>query len=202
MRAITEQFSFGDTVPELFHKRDWRVADCTLSEAQELVRRYHYAKGGSNTRTFSHGLYLRSPYSKPFGVAWWIPPTKAAAKANFPEGDWQQVLSLTRLVLAPEIPTNAASFLIAQSVKRIKKDPRWKCLVTYADTWRGHTGTIYRAAGWQYLGLTTPETTFVDSEGAMVARKAGGTTRTRAEMASLGHSLVGRFAKHRYRLLL
>lgn len=98
----------------------------------------------------------------------------------------------------PEAPKNAATFLLMRSVKML--DPRWKCLITYADTWQGHTGHIYKAAGWEYLGLTKPERTYLIN-GQMVARKAGPRTRTHAEMLELGAEMVGSFEKHRYRLI-
>lgn len=186
--------------PSTFYRRDWGVSDIPLAEAQRLVRLYHYAKGGSNTRTFSHGLFFRGS-EECCGVAWWIPPTRAAANAAFPE-DWRAVLSLSRLVIVPGVPSNACSFLLSASVKLVREHPRWRCLVTYADDWRGHRGTIYRAANWEYRGKTIPEAVFCDSSGRMVARKAGPHTRTRAEMAELGCTMVGRFAKHRFRLLL
>lgn len=74
---------------------------------------------------------------------------------------------------------------------------RWPCLVTYADEWQGHTGTIYRAANWQYVGRTTPEATFT-LEGRMLSRKAGRRTRTREQMEELGAVEIGKFAKHKF----
>lgn len=75
----------------------------------------------------------------------------------------------------------------------------WPCLVTYADTWRGHTGQIYRATNWDYLGLTRPERIYIDRHDRMVARKAGWHTRTHVEMIALGHRCVGAFSKHKFR---
>lgn len=177
-----------------FHRRDWWVADVEISVARGLVEKYHYARGASNTRTFLHGLFRRGE-TVCVGVAWWIPPTKSAALATFPQ-DWKKVLALSRLVIAPEVPKNACSFLLSRSIKLIDSN-RWPCLVTYADTWRGHSGTIYKAAGWTYTGLTTPEATFTIN-GVMTARKAGGKTRTRAEMNALGAVFEGRHAKHKF----
>lgn len=74
---------------------------------------------------------------------------------------------------------------------------RWPCLVTYADTWRGHTGAIYKATNWTEAGLTKPERTYVVG-GRMVARKAGPNTRTHKEMLELGAVCVGSFAKHKF----
>ena len=74
----------------------------------------------------------------------------------------------------------------------------WPCLVTYADEWQGHTGTIYRADNWEYLGMTKPEPTYT-LNGRMIARKAGPRTRTHEEMIALGAVMIGRFAKHKFR---
>jgi hypothetical protein len=74
---------------------------------------------------------------------------------------------------------------------------RWPCLVTYADQWRGHVGTIYKATNWDYVGETKPQAVYT-LDGRMVARKAGPTTRTKAEMLALGCVLAGRFSKHKY----
>jgi hypothetical protein len=177
--------------------QNYRVETTELAECRHLVETYHYAKGGSNTATFRHGLIDPEDYI--MGCAWWIPPTKSAALANYPE-DWRAVLVLHRLVCHPEAPRNSASFLIARSIKLIKKDLRWAYLLTYADTWQGHTGAIYKATNWDYLGVTKPESHFIDADGRSVSRKAGPKTRTRNEMAQLGYKKIGPFVRHRYGL--
>lgn len=182
---------------------DYYVTDVPVAIATQLVTAHHYARGGPNTATFAHGLFRHGDALHCLGVAWWIPPTRSCAEASWPGGDWRQVLSLSRLVIVPGMPTNAASFLIGQSIKAIRSDGRWRCLITYADEWQGHTGAIYRATNWEYLGTTKAEATFVDPQtGRMVSRKAGPRTRNRAEMAALGYTCIGRFRKHKYRLLL
>lgn len=184
-------------------REEWRVVAVTLGTAQYLVREYHYAGGGANTGTFVHGLLPAGFCGETScrGVAWWIPPTRSCAEASWP-GDWRAVLSLSRLVLTPGAPKNSASFLLAASVRLVARDGRWRCLVTYADSWRGHTGEIYRVAGWEYAGMTAPEEVWTDPRGRMVARKAGPRTRTRAEMLALGCVSQGRHSKHKFRLIL
>ena len=59
------------------------------------------------------------------------------------------------------------------------------------------TGLPCRADNWTYIGKTKPERTYI-IEGRMVSRKAGGNTRTNAEMLALGAELVGSFAKSKY----
>lgn len=179
-------------------KAEWDVRTIPIREARPIVEKHHYARGAANTATALHGLYRRDEWlgALCYGVAWWLPPTRSAAAVWRP--DPEEVLSLSRLVIIPGAPKNAATFLLMRSVKLL--NPRWKCLLTYADTWQGHTGHIYRAAGWEYLGLTKPRRCYV-KDGRMVAIKAGPRTRTHREMIELGAEMMGSFAKHRFRLI-
>lgn len=180
-------------------RADWEVRKVDRSVAVALVRQYHYAGGGPNTGVYFHGLF-RKGGDECLGVAWWLPPTRGAAEATARVGtDWRRVLSLTRLVVAPEVPTNGASFLLGGSVRTIRAVGAWDCLVTYADTWRGHTGAIYRADNWEYVGLTKPSPVWLDAEGRMVARKRGPSNLSVAEMLDCGYVCAGSFAKHKYR---
>ncbi len=166
-----------------------------MKTVQNLVVKFHYSKGGSNTAVYRHGLFKRGS-EECLGAAWWIPPTKTAANATYPQ-DWRGVLNLTRLAINPRVPKNGASFLLGKSMRMIDRD-RWPCLVTYADEMQGHTGAIYKATNWEYVGMTAKEATFFKGD-RMIARKAGPKTRTHAEMIGLGCELVGRFAKHKFR---
>lgn len=196
--TLAAQARGGGAIPTstLFRKSDWWVDVVSLRRARKLVRRYHYSGGGSNTRVYCHGLFPKDWFweSECVGVAWWLPPTKSAAM-SFDE-NWNGVLSLSRLVIAPEVPTNAASFLIRHSMRLIDRD-RWPVLVTYADSWQCHQGTIYKAAGWREVGRSKPERRYV-KDGRMASRKAGPKTRTHAEMLALGYECVGAFSAIRF----
>lgn len=177
-------------------KAEWEVRDVSLQEARLLVEAHHYARGGSNTRTFTHGLFRKGdPLLR--GVVWWIPPTRQAAE-TVNRLEWRRVLSLSRMAVLPGEPKNACSFLLARSVRAIERDGRFVSLVTYADESREHTGLVYRASGWEYVGRTAPEGKWLDKNGRMVARKAGGKTRTQAEMHALGYEKEGSFCKHKF----
>lgn len=182
-------------------KADYTVKTVPLATCQELVAKHHYARTGSNTATFRHGLFLKSDPDKCLGIAWWIPPTKSAALANYPK-NWMAVLVLSRLVVCPEVPQNGASFLIMQSVKLIREDSRWKCLLTYADKWQKHSGAIYKATNWNQCGETAPEATWLDKNDRMVSRKAGPHTRTKSEMLALGSRMIGRYSRVRFKMEL
>lgn len=177
-------------------KEDWRVADITPAQARDLVAKYHYSGGGSMTGVYFHGLF-RVGDPEPQGVAHWLPPTRVAAESVNREA-WQRVLSLTRLVVKPGVPSNACSFLMARSMKLITRDQRFVSLVTYADESQGHTGAIYLAAGWDYVGRTGPYPRWVEPlTGRQVATLAT-KSRTKAQMEALGYVNTGKFFKHKF----
>ena len=177
-------------------RHEWYVKTAPLKEGQAMVKQFHYARGGSNTCVYMHGLYRKSD-DKLHGVAWWLPPTKVAC-VSVNKDNWKRVLSLTRLVMIPETPKNACSFLLGKSVKMIKQDNRFVSLVTYADDAENHTGQIYKASNWDYIGVTGPYPKWIDPRtGRQVAKKAT-KNRRKAEMLSLGYTKQGSYYKHKY----
>jgi hypothetical protein len=83
-------------------------------------------------------------------------------------------------------------------MRRIKRDKRWHTFLTYADTRQGHTGAIYKATNWEYLGLRRGDPSFVDKIGRQIARKAGNTTRTAEQMLALGYTKLPPSEKHKF----
>ena len=188
---------------EKLNKNEWVVLPVSIDTARRIIEKYHYAASATNTRVYTHGLFRKGEEffeQNCLGVAWWLPPTKNAAIATF-KGDWRKVLSLTRLAISPEVPKNGASFLLGKSIKMIDKE-KWHCLVTYADTWQEHTGAIYKATNWEYMGMTKPSPVFQSDEGKMMGRKRGGKNLTVKELAELGFKKIGNFAKHKFRYVL
>ncbi len=177
-------------------KRDYIVDNVPLEDARRLVRAEHYAKGTANTAVECHGLLRACQLwlTDLRGAALWMPPTKAAAK--FVCDDWQMVLCLSRFVIRDGDPTNAASFLLGASMRRIDRE-RWPVLLTYADQWQGHKGTIYEATNWTYFGITKPEERF-QINGKLTCRKSGPKTRSRAEMLALGAVSAGKTSCKRF----
>ena len=175
----------------------WTVRSIPLPVAQQLVRKHHYAKGGANTGVFVHGL-IRKDTDEVHGVAWWLPPTRVACE-SVNRDNWRRVLSLTRMVITPGTPKNACSFLLARSIKIIRRDGRFDTLVTWADEGEGHTGGVYRAANWTYLGANTGDERWVDPlTGRHVAKKSAGKSRTVSEMLALGYVRAGKTRKHKF----
>ena len=63
------------------------------------------------------------------------------------------VLELTRLWIADGYGKNIESYCIAESFRLLNQEyPNIKCVLSYADSEEGHTGTIYQATGFLYQG--------------------------------------------------
>jgi hypothetical protein len=199
MRPLFQEGEGGSTpTSPLFHKRDWIVDASDLRTAQQMVAQHHYSGGGSNTKAYVHGLY-RNRHSilrgRCYGVAWWLPPTRTAAKSFCPENPGG-VLALSRLVILPEVPTNACSFLMRHALRFIDRQ-RWPVLCSYACESQGHLGTIYLAAGWSFVGWTKPQPLYA-KDGKHVSRKIGPKTRTHQQMLDIGCVCLGHFRKRRF----
>jgi hypothetical protein len=67
------------------------------------------------------------------------------------------VWELARLWIDDKVPTNAETWLIAAATRRIKQQGGVDLLLSYADPSAGHSGVIYRAAGWMPDGRTDDE---------------------------------------------
>ena len=186
-----------------------RRGDYTFQQVEHaagaaLIREHHYARGCSKTGTMFAAIKTEIP-ARFAGVAQWLPPTKVCAQTVLPEFDlWKRVISLTRLVVLPGEPQNAASMLIAASLKWLPtlRTPwgqrKWFAAVTCADDSEGHTGAIYKATNWKYVGKTKPYPRWITPEGAQVATQSGPKTRTAAEMRALGYEIAGHFWKHKF----
>lgn len=66
------------------------------------------------------------------------------------------VATLARLWLADSVPKNSESRVLAVVANQLRRDTSMRALLSYADPLAGHVGTVYQAAGWQYLGIGQP----------------------------------------------
>lgn len=174
---------------------EYFVCSIPLAVGRRFIAQHHYSKGCSNTAVYMHGLF-RARDNQLLGVAQWLPPTKVAAQ-SVNKDNWQQVLALSRLAVHPSVPTNGASFLMGRSIRLIQQANKWQTLVTYADDFMGHSGQIYKATNWEYLGRMKGSPRWEDGDGRQVARKST-VSRTDAQMRELGYVMVGSFDKHKF----
>jgi hypothetical protein len=180
---------------ENLDKREWYCEPISQKQAEHLVELHHYAGGMSNTSIYRYGLFDWLGNLK--GCAVWLCPTKNACLTVDPD-DWKKVISLSRLAIASDVPRNAGTFLISRSCKEIKRDGRFRSLVSYADSSQGHTGLLYRAAGWMYVGPTAPTPLWIEDSSGRYRSIKTTKTLTVAQMKERGWSFKGNFVKHKF----
>jgi hypothetical protein len=82
-----------------------------------------------------------------------------------------------------------------------KLEPTTDALVSYADPNEGHTGGVYRAASWVFLGQCEESRNYVDSAGRRFARRkfhAGRRNMTKKEIEASGFKEVKLPGKFRF----
>ena len=160
-----------------FYKKDYCIKKISHREAKYFISNNHYSKGCSNTSVFAFGLFKKQDTLKIIGVSLWMNAPCGVAKKYTntyinKKPQMNTVLTLSRFVLINDLPKNAASYFLAQCIKRIQKLHFYDCLVTYADTRQNHIGTIYKASNWLADGYTYGCTIWIDEKGTLISPKS------------------------------
>jgi len=128
------------------------VTTIAKSLAQDLSIRNHY-------------LHRKAPCSYAFGVfdcgevvcrlvgiaLYGVPASRNLQVGICGADEANNVIELTRLWVEDGLPKNLESFVISQSLKKVKKD----IVVSFADPSVNHVGYVYQASNWVYTGLST-----------------------------------------------
>jgi hypothetical protein len=187
---------------DTLRKDEWLVRPVTVPDARVVVEAYHYSGGMANTTVLAMGLFSASDPLTCVGVAVWLPPAPGPARwlTNATGCEYRRVISLSRLAIAPEVPKNAASYLVGASVRHLRLGG-WHIAISYADGLEGHTGGVYRACNWLYTGSTPATRRWVDADGVMRSRKCTKNLTVR-EMRERGWTPVPGAPKHRFVLAI
>jgi hypothetical protein len=131
--------------------KEMEVRPVNRKQALECYALWHYLKdkpmlASESWGAFFDGVLLGAiSYGVPSGhslAGYWTRETQA--------GWWE----IKRLAMSPECPRNSESWFIGKTIKLLRAAHVVRGIVTYADTGQGHTGTIYKAAGFFNCGLT------------------------------------------------
>jgi hypothetical protein len=68
----------------------------------------------------------------------------------------EDVIELRRLCCIDDTPKNTESYFISQMVRWLRANTSIKVILSYADQYHNHTGIIYKASNFEYLGTTNP----------------------------------------------
>ena len=139
---------------------DLNVKEIGYNQAKKWLLNYHYAKRVCNVM-HSFGLFEDS---KIIGVVTYgMPPSATLCSSICGEEFKNNVLELNRLVSMEDLPKNALSYFVSNSIKMIGKD---KIIVSFADANQDHNGYIYQATNFIYTGVSSNTSKLVDKFGA------------------------------------
>ncbi len=115
----------------------------------------------------------------------------------------EDCLTLTRLWLSDQLPTNSESRVIGITLKALRRFTHIKFVVTYADPAQEHVGIIYQATNWLYTGLSDTVPLYDIGDGKPKHSRSLGQiygTHSIKYLAGQGLpvKLVTQLAKHRY----
>jgi hypothetical protein len=174
------------------------VRSVPLRAVRNLIEREHYTHSTPAAASRAFGVYL---HGELHGAAVLFNGAARSSSVLFGAGPGD-VVTLSRLWLSDDLPKNAESRVLGVIVRVLRRERRYKALVTFADPAVGHDGAIYRAAGFTYLGTTNAETSFlIDGKAChsrTVASSYGSSDVEHLRRTGIDARRVRALPKHRY----
>jgi len=120
--------------------------------ANEFVKKSHYSGKVVPNSTLHFGCFLDN---KLHGVLSYGPSINKKGTINLVENTgWNEFIELNRMAFDDYLPKYSESRCIAISIKMIKKNaPQIKWIISFSDGTQCGDGTIYRASGFQLVGV-------------------------------------------------
>jgi hypothetical protein len=120
--------------------------------ANEFIKLNHYSGKVVPNSTLHFGCFLDN---KLHGVMSYGPSINKKGTINLVENTgWNEFIELNRMAFDEYLPKYSESRCIAISIKLIKKNaPHIKWVISFADGTQCGDGTIYRASGFQLVGI-------------------------------------------------
>lgn len=136
-----------------FSPKDLLVRPIPHSIAAQVVRDRHYLRSAPASPILSYGIFAKGRLE---GVAIFTPGPINGYRL-LKDARREDLLCLARLWLSDDLPRMGESRVLSVLARLVARQTSAKALLSYADPAAGHEGTIYRAAGWLYLGEATAQ---------------------------------------------
>ena len=123
---------------------------------RKFLKKWHYSDYVNIQEKHTFCLFRDGNFGIPemIGVCIYTRPAgPSAGQAYHPQAP-DRVLELRRLCLIDDTPKNAESYFVGRTLRWLRKNTNWEFVLSYADEEQGHTGVIYRASNFKYLGKT------------------------------------------------
>lgn len=137
-------------------KEYWAEHSPYTKRVMDFLKKWHYSEYTYLQHKETFTLWRPGDFGIPdlIGVCIYTRPAGPTASKSYWPNAPDRVLELRRLCLIDDTPKNAESYFIAHTIRWLKKNTEWEYIISYADGEQGHTGVIYRASNFNYLGKT------------------------------------------------
>ena len=136
---------------------DFTVEEIPRKSVVKFVEKHHYSHNVNGVQSLYHyGLFTEGNFGIPkmIGAMMYAHPSMPATAAKYNPINPDKCLELRRLVCIDDTPKNTESYFIGQTFKLLKQTTDMEVIVSFADQHHGHTGVIYKATNFDYLGET------------------------------------------------
>jgi len=132
--------------------RNFEVEPVTIQFVRNFVEKWHYSSNVNGLRISNvFGLFYNNNLigSIIYGALGMANTWKAYGEKE------EDVVELKRLCCIDNTPKNTESYFIGNTLRWLKKNTSYKTVVSYADPFHGHEGTIYKASNFKHCGITS-----------------------------------------------
>ena len=136
---------------------DFIVEEIPRKSVVKFIEKHHYSHNTNGVQSLYHyGLFTEGNFGLPkmIGAMMYAHPSMPATAAKYNPINPDKCLELRRLVCIDDTPKNTESYFIGQTFKLLKQTTDMEVIVSFADGYHGHTGVIYKATNFDYLGET------------------------------------------------
>lgn len=147
------------------------VRPIKVADANALVRKIHYSGAVARNSQLHLGVFLHGALE---GVMQFGPSIDKRRMAGLVEGtNMGQFMELNRMAFSSALPRNSESRALSVAFRMLRKvAPQIKWVVSFADATQCGDGAIYRAAGFDLVGVKRNTSLLRLSSGQVVAKKS------------------------------
>ena len=131
--------------------KDMKVSLCSRQEISDFIETNHYSK--SINGCISDYCFKLTYEDIIIGAAFFGRMAMRNQYKKYSDKP-EDIIELRRLCCIDDTPRNTESYFISKMMRYLRLNTAIKKVVSYADQEHGHTGIIYKASNFQYLGMT------------------------------------------------
>lgn len=132
-------------------KKKYKVYLCDRSEIRDFIEEWHYSH--SINGVMSTFCFKLMDGDKLIGAAIFGRVGMANAWRKYTDSP-DKILELRRLCLIDDTERFAETFFIGKMLRTLRELTTIEIIISYADKNKGHTGIIYKASNFSFLGET------------------------------------------------